>query len=170
MLKRLWKRLKRFFSRIKDAVVELFTGELKEETTTNDGEPVKAEIVGEKPKSEFGAWLRTIGGKMGNFWKKQIEDFAENPIAGTAKLTALTAALAIPLSFLEKVKRLFVNPLAKSFEKREKMYDLYDHQWGMHWKVNRPLSPEDKNRIMLNCRRNKWDVGTYLAQQGLLAT
>jgi hypothetical protein len=167
MLKRLWKRLKRFFSRIKDAVVELFTGELPEETA-NKEETIKAEIVGEK-KSEFGAWVRKIGGNMANFWKKQIEDFAENPITGTAKLTALTAALAIPLSFLEKIKRLFVNPLAKSLERREKMYDLYDHRWGMHWKLNKPLSPEEKNRIMLICRGNKWDVGTYLAKMGLLA-
>lgn len=164
MLKRLWKRLKRFFGRIKDAVVELFTGE---EPRT---ETVEAVIVEPKEKSEFGKWVKDIGSKMGNFWKKQIEDFAENPITGTAKLTALTAALAIPLSFLEKIKRLFVNPLAKSLERREKMYDLYDHQWGMHWKLNKPLSPEEKNRIMLICRGNKWDVGTYLAKMGLLAT
>lgn len=164
MLKRLWKRLKRFFGRLKDAVVELFTGE---EPKT---ETVEAVIVEPKEKSEFGKWIKGIGSKMGNFWKKQIEDFAENPITGTAKLTALTAALAIPLSFLEKIKRLFVNPLAKSLEKREKMYDLYDHQWGMHWKLNKPLSPEEKNRIMLICRGNKWDVGTYLAKMGLLAT
>lgn len=164
MLKRLWKRLKRFFGRIKDAVVELFTGE---EPKT---ETVEAVIVEPKEKSEFGKWVKSIGSKMGNFWKKQIEDFAENPITGTAKLTALTAALAIPLSFLEKIKRLFVNPLAKSLERREKMYDLYDHQWGMHWKLNKPLSPEEKNRIMLICRGNKWDVGTYLAKMGLLAT
>lgn len=164
MIKRLWKRLKRFFGRIKDAVVELFTGE---EPRT---ETVEAVIVEPKEKSEFGKWVKDIGSKMGNFWKKQIEDFAENPITGTAKLTALTAALAIPLSFLEKIKRLFVNPLAKSLERREKMYDLYDHQWGMHWKLNKPLSPEEKNRIMLICRGNKWDVGTYLAKMGLLAT
>jgi len=164
MLKKLWRRLKRFFGRIKDAVVELFTGE---EPRT---ETVEAVIVEPKEKSEFGKWVKDIGSKMGNFWKKQIEDFAENPITGTAKLTALTAALAIPLSFLEKIKRLFVNPLAKSLERREKMYDLYDHQWGMHWKLNKPLSPEEKNRIMLICRGNKWDVGTYLAKMGLLAT
>ena len=168
MLKRLWKRLKRFFSRIKDAVVELFTGELKEEAT-NKTESVEAEIVGAK-KSEFGAWLRTIGGKMGRAIKKQVEDFAEHPTFGGLKLALTTGVMGITCGGISKIFRFFSTPMGKALEQKEKACSIYDNQLHTTWKTNRPITDAERNNIMLTCRQNRWNIGEYLKWMGLLAT
>lgn len=164
MFKKMFRKLKRFFKRIGAAFKELFTGE---EPT----EEVQAEIVNPKDdkKSEFWAWLKKVGGKIGNRIKMSIEDFADNPGMGLAKLTAFSAGLTVSLGVLEKIKRLFATPVGKALEKREKMYDLYDHKWATHWKLRQPLTEEEKNRIILKCRMEDMEVGDYLDKMGLLA-
>jgi hypothetical protein len=163
MFKKLFRKLKRFFKRIGEAFKELFTGE--------DPETVEAEIVTpkEKKKSEFFEWCGTIGSKIGNRIKHSIEEFADNPGIGLAKLTAFSAGLTVSLGVLEKIKRLFMTPVGKALEKREKMYDVYDHKWATHWRVNQPLTEEEKNRIILKCRTENIEVGDYLDKMGLLA-
>jgi hypothetical protein len=167
MLKRLWKRLKRFFSRIKDAVVELFTGELPEETA-NKEEPIKAEIVGEK-KSEFRAWVKKIGGKMGSGIKKQIEDFAEHPTFGGLKIALTTGFMGIACGGASKIFRFFATPMGKALEQKEKACSIYDDRNHATWRTNRPLTPSERNNIMLTVRKNNWNMGEYLKWMGLLA-
>ena len=169
MLKRLWKRLKRFFSRIKDAVVELFTVEVSGEAT-NEGETVKAEIVGEKPKSEFGAWVRKIGSTMGKAIKKQVEDFAEHPTFGGLKLALTTGVMGLTCGGISKIFRFFSTPMGKALEQKEKACSIYDNQLHTTWKTNRPITDAERNNIMLTCRQNHWNIGEYLKWMGLLAT
>lgn len=170
MLKNLWKRLKRFFGKIKDAFVELFTGEITEETTENgeNGESVKAEIVGEK-KSEFGAWIKQIGSTMGRNIKKQIEDFAANPPVGGLKMAVTTIIMGATCGGVGKILRFFSTPMGKALEQKEKACSIYDDRTHATWRTNRPLTPSERNNIMLTVRKNQWNMGEYLKWMGLLA-
>ena len=163
MLKRLWKRLKRFFSRIKDAVVELFTGE---EPKT---EIVEAVVVEPKEKSEFGKWVKSIGSKMGNAIKKQIEDFAEHPTFGGLKIAFTTGLMGIACGGVGKIFSFFATPVGKALEQKEKACTIYDDRYHATWRTNRPLTPSERNDIMLTVRKNKWNMGEYLKWMGLLA-
>lgn len=167
MLKNLWKRLKRFFGRIKDAFVELFTGEVTEETTEN-GESVKAEIVGEK-KNEFIAWVKKIGSTMGKGIKKQIEDFAEHPTFGGLKIALTTGLMGFACGGVSKIFSFFSTPMGKALAQKEKACSIYDDRTHATWRTNRPLTPSERNNIMLTVRKNQWNMGEYLKWMGLLA-
>lgn len=163
MFKKLFRKLKRFFKRIGEAFKELFAGE--------DPETVEAEIVTpkEKKKSEFFGWCGTIGSKIGNSIKRSIESFADNPFGWVLKFGGVGFIGGLGLSGVRGIRDLFAAPTANFIRKREEMYKVVDPHTGITWKVNVPLTENDKQQLRYRSIKEKRELADILADLGLLA-
>lgn len=164
MFKKLFRKLKRFFKRIGAAFKELFTGE--------EPETVEAEIVTpkkEKKKSEFFEWLTTIGCKIGNSIKRSVESFADNPFGWVLKFGGVGFIGGLGLSGVRGIRDLFATPTANFIRKREEMYKVVDPHTGITWKVNVPLTENDKQQLRYRSIKEKRELADILADLGLLA-
>lgn len=164
-MKKLWKRLKRFFKDIGRAFKDLFTKAISDEE--EDGS-VTVEVVNPKTRSEFGEWVHNLGAKIGKNIKNAIEYFVDNPVKALAWLTASGAGLGVVLTTCERIKRLFVDPAKDRIKQQEDKYRIYEPGIG-YWKTNRPMSDSDKQFVRYHCQANKISMCEYLHNIGWLA-
>ena len=164
-MKGLFRKLKMFLRRMKDAIVELFTGKepkVEEET-------VEAEIVKRKEDNSFVDWIEEIGRKIGKNIKKGIDYAVDHPLKAMAAITGVSFTFNTFCSTIGTLRKNIIDPSRRYVEEKQNKYRIYDNKnFGQYWVTNRPMTDIDKQWITRHCKETGIDMGEYLHNIGLL--
>ena len=155
---KIFKSLRTFFGRIKDAFKELFgidkadkTVEVREyerETRNDDGDVISVERV--KVINPNGTW-KDLGNKFKNKVMEGANYILDNPKKAFAWITAGGFGLGAVLSAMERCKKIFIDPIERRRERREEskvIYDNYGSKYGRaRYSLKRPLRGYEQNYV-----------------------
>lgn len=164
----MFNRLKKFFSRIKNAIKELIFGEDKivevtsySETEYNDDGTIKAEKHIEVVNPN-GTW-RDIGHKISNKFKQGVNWLLDHPKTALGWFVGTGGGFAAFLTGVEKFQRI-VDKHRERRDRRRVMYDNRDNCWNT---AKRPLSSRELNHLNLERAKGR-SMSEVLAEMGLV--
>lgn len=175
----MFKRLRRFFSRIKDALKELIFGDPVE----ND-KVIDIEVVTETVTDADGNIIVTKTEKVNttsswkDIWKKckakvklGVEHFIDDPRGTIRSLVGPGAVLTVVgggiLTATRAIKE-FTTPIRKMKENREKSLTIYDDTVHGYYSLRRPLTNSEKN-LVYGAQARRGDMHKVLEDLGVLA-